>query len=305
MEFEGGKRIWAAVGLVALTLVWGTQFLVIKAGQVDLPPLMTAALRFAVLTAAAQVAVFLTRSRAPLEARLRRVSFGVTQAIAFALLYWAQGRIPSALAGVLSATTPLFVAMFAHRFVAGERLTRSRAVALILGFLGVSLIISDTRSANGAAEVIAILAILIGELASATNKVLAKHLTMTIPAPLLLRDMGLIVTVLIGLASFCFERDLPMKFTPASVLAFAYLGLVASFAASALYLILLRRYTVTAMAYLQFATAAVAAATGVLLGGEHLGTSLAVGIIAVLGGLLLLSKTGRVPAYQEKLTSPD
>lgn len=290
MAFEGRKNFWVVVGLVALALVWGTQFLVIKAGQVDLPPLLTATLRFAVLTAAAQVAVVVTHSRAPLEARLRRVSFGITQAIAFGLLYWAQGRIPSALAGVLSATTPLFVAMFAHRFVAGEQLSHARAAALILGFTGVSLIVSDTRSATGAAEAVAVLAILVGELASATNKVLAKHLTVTVPAPLLLRDMGLIVTILIGLASFYFERNLPLKFTPASVLAFAYLGLVASFAASGLYLILLRRYTVTAMSYLQFATAAVAALAGVLLGGERLSKSLILGILAVLGGLLLLSK---------------
>jgi drug/metabolite transporter (DMT)-like permease len=292
MAAEARKHArWAGVGLAALALVWGTQFLVIKRGQADLPPLMTAALRFAVLALAAQAAVLVTHARAPFGARLRRASFGVTQAVSFGLLYWAQSRIPSALAGVLSATNPLLVALLAHRFVIGERLSLARAGALALGFAGVSMIVVGTRTSNGVAETIAVAAILAGELASATNKVLAKQLVTTVPAPLLLRDMGLIVAALTGLASFCFERNLPIRFTTSSVLAFAYLGLVASFAASSLYLVLLRRYALTAMAYLQFATATVAAAAGVLLGGEHLGAALAVGVAAVIGGLFLLSKT--------------
>ncbi len=291
MDSERRKRAWAYAGLAALTLVWGTQFLVIKRGQADLPPLMTAALRFAVLTFAAQVAVLVTRSRAPIEERLRRFSFGVTQAISFGLLYWAQSRIPSALAGVLTATNPLLVALLAHRLKIGERLRFSRVGALSLGFAGVSMIAFGTRSTSGVAETVAVAAILVGELASATNKVLAKQLTTTVPAPLLLRDLGVIVALLTGFASFCLERDMPMTFSPTSVLAFSYLGLVASFAASSLYLILLRRYAVTTLAYLQFATATVAAGAGVFLGGERLGLSLTVGVATVLGGLLLLSKS--------------
>ena len=87
--------------------------------------------------------------------------------------------------------------------------------------------------------------------------------------------------------------------------AFVYLALVASFGASGLYLVLLRRYTVTAMAYLQFATAAVAAAAGVLCGREHLGSSLAAGIVAVIGGLLMLARgrTSHEPSRQEKAIS--
>jgi len=56
------------------------------------------------------------------------------------------------------------------------------------------------------------------------------------------------------------------------------------------------------MAYLQFGTATVAAATGVLLGNERLGPSLAVGVVAVLGGLILLSKTAAegIPSLQIK-----
>jgi drug/metabolite transporter (DMT)-like permease len=294
MDSEASKRFVARAGLVALALVWGTQFLIIKLGQSTLPPLTTAALRFAVLTAAAQIAVLLTGASSPIATRLQRTSFGVTLAIAFGLLYWAQEKIPSALAGVLSATTPLFVALLAHRFVVGERLTLARTNSLVLGFVGVSIIVLGTEPVAGAVGILAVLAILAGELASATNKVLAKQLTVAIPAPVLLRDTGMIVTILIGIAAFLFERNMTMEFTPQAVLAFVYLGLIASFAASGLYLILLRRYAVSALSYLQFATAAIATVTGTFIGGERISAPLAVGIIVVLAGLVLLSNTTAV-----------
>jgi len=307
MATDRRKNIWAGLGLVVLAFVWGTQFLVIKLGQINLPPLMTAALRFAILTIAAQVAVTLTGSKAPPKERLRRLSFGITQAVSFGVLYWAESRIPSAIAGVLTATSPLLAALLAHRFLAAERLTPARGAAMMLGFAGVSMIVLGTQSTGGLYESIAVVAILTGELASATNRIIAKQLTTNMPAPLMLRDMGLIVTVLIGLASISFERHLPMKFTFASVVAFAYLGLIASFAASSLYLVLLRHYTVTGMGYLQFAIATVAAVIGVIVGGEQLGISLAPGVVAVLGGLLLLSKSSAsdIPSPEINRTSKE
>ena len=186
MASDRRKNVWASLGLVVLAFVWGTQFLVIKLGQINLPPLMTAALRFAILTIAAQVAVTLTGSKAPPKERLRRLSFGMTQAVSFGVLYWAESRIPSAIAGVLTATSPLLAALLAHRFLAAERLTPARGAAMMLGFAGVSMIVLGTQSTGGLYESIAVVAILTGELASATNRIIAKQLTTNVPAPLML-----------------------------------------------------------------------------------------------------------------------
>ena len=157
-----------------------------------------------------------------------------------------------------------------------------------------SAIFYGTESTAAVPQTLAVLAILVGEFASATNKVLAKHLTVSIPIPILLRDMGMIVAVFLGIAAVLFERHLPMEFTSTGVLAFVYLGLVASFAGSGLYLILLRRYAVSALGYLQFATAAVAAVAGTAVGGERIGAPLTAGIVTVLAGIFLLTHTANV-----------
>ena len=123
-----------------------------------------------------------------------------------------------------------------HNFQQVQAYSRSRAGRALVVVAG-----------EGTVALLAVAAILLGEVAGATNKVLAKQLTADVPAPVLLRDMGLVVTVATAAASLIFERELPMKFTPAAVAAFVYLGLVASFAASGLYLVLLRRFRVSSM----------------------------------------------------------
>jgi drug/metabolite transporter (DMT)-like permease len=71
------------------------------------------------------------------------------------------------------------------------------------------------------------------------------------------------------------------------------IGLVASAAASGLYLVLLRRYRVTSMAYLQFVTPLIGVATGVLLGRERLGASGAAGAAVIVAGLVVLVRPSR------------
>ncbi len=57
------------------------------------------------------------------------------------LIPWGEQEIDSALAGVLNGAMPLFVAVLAHQFLAGERLNGPRSVGLALGFAGLVVVI--------------------------------------------------------------------------------------------------------------------------------------------------------------------
>lgn len=63
----------------------------------------------------------------------------LNSAIPFVLYAWASLRIPSSVEVVLNALTPVFGALFSWWFL-GERLTRSKAGGIVLGFAGVVLI---------------------------------------------------------------------------------------------------------------------------------------------------------------------
>jgi len=86
-----------------------------------------------------------------LVARMRRIALPGTlsawlpfvpmgllnNALPFSLLFWGQTQIPSGLAAILNATTPLFTVLIAHCATADERLNAGRVAGLTFGLAGV------------------------------------------------------------------------------------------------------------------------------------------------------------------------
>ena len=62
---ERRDALLAAGGFVALSVLWGTQFLVIREGQVAMPALLAVSLRFSLLAVAGATAARLTNAVAP------------------------------------------------------------------------------------------------------------------------------------------------------------------------------------------------------------------------------------------------
>ncbi|MBI5481727.1 MAG: EamA family transporter [Deltaproteobacteria bacterium] len=278
------------LGLTALALIWGTQYLIIRVGQESLPPLLTVALRYAILGVIAQVLVVVCRARPPRGTWPARLAFGALQALGMGLLYWAEGHVVSSVAAIVIMTEPLLVAVLAPLWIPGERPSARVVVALVCGFVGVALLIAHRppESDAGALVTVATLAVGLSAVVGALARVLCKDVVSKVPPVVILRDSGWIVTALAIAGSLAFERGRPMVFGTGAILAFAYLGVVASAAASGIYLVLLQRYRVTSLSYLQFVTALVAVATGVLLGREHLGAAGVAGVAVVVAGLAVL-----------------
>ncbi len=65
----------------------------------------------------------------------------LNNAIPFSLIAWGQAHIPSGLAAILNATTPLWTVLFAHFLADGERLTPARLLGLLAGLAGVMVLI--------------------------------------------------------------------------------------------------------------------------------------------------------------------
>jgi drug/metabolite transporter (DMT)-like permease len=277
------------VALGALALVWGTQYLVIKHGQADVPPLLTVALRFSVVAAVGGAVALLQGARAPRGLGGPRLLFAAAQALSMGALYWSETRLPTAVTALVFAMVPLFVASLAHLFIATEPLGRRTAAAMLLGFVGVVAMGGGEWSAPDlqTGALVGIAVAVGGAVCNAANKVVAKRITDRVPVAIMLRDMGAVVAVVAAGAWWLGGARAPV-FTPRAVAAFVYLGLVASAGASGLYLVLLRRFRVTGLSYLQFVSALIALVTGVALGGERFGLVAAVGVAAVLGGLWLL-----------------
>jgi drug/metabolite transporter (DMT)-like permease len=130
---------WQAKYL-ALVLIWGSSFLLMKVGLESLSAVQISALR--ILSGAAVLALLLLvrGGRLPTGARVwgHLVVCGFfLGALPFTLFALSETRISSALAGIGNAATPIATVLAALVILPGERATGRRLVAVGVGFLGV------------------------------------------------------------------------------------------------------------------------------------------------------------------------
>ena len=128
--------------LFLTALIWGWSFLFIKVAVEGMTPTAVAGARIA-LGAAVMLGHRPDARRSPCPRdrttwRHLLVMGVVFNVVPFTFLAWGEERITSALAAVLNATTPLFVALLTAIFLA-ERLRRVQLVGVVLGFVGVAI----------------------------------------------------------------------------------------------------------------------------------------------------------------------
>ena len=127
--------------LVSLSVLWGGSFFFAKIAVAELPPLTSRS------GASRSRRRSCSRSRARPAWRLpdRWGPFLVmgllNNALPFSLIFWGQTHIPSGLAAILNATTPLFTVLVAHFATADEKLTAARLAGVAAGFAGVVVMI--------------------------------------------------------------------------------------------------------------------------------------------------------------------
>jgi drug/metabolite transporter (DMT)-like permease len=130
--------------IVSLSVLWGGAFFFGKVAVAELPPLTVALGRVGIAAAILIVLMRLTGAAPPSGLAAWRpfaVMGLLNNALPFGLILWGQTHIPSGLAAILNATTPLFTVLIAHVVTVDERITPARMAGLIFGFAGVVILI--------------------------------------------------------------------------------------------------------------------------------------------------------------------
>jgi drug/metabolite transporter (DMT)-like permease len=148
--------VWAM--LVLLSLLWGGSFFFVAVAVREVPPLTLVSLRVGLGAVALWLVVLASGQPVPrgraVWAALALMGL-LNNAIPFVLFAWAQTRIPSGLASILNATTPIFTALVAGALLADERLTRTKLVGVLLGAAGATLVIGPGVLAGLGSDVVA------------------------------------------------------------------------------------------------------------------------------------------------------
>lgn len=131
-------RIRDALEMFLLSAVWGASFILIKIAGDDLPPVWVAVGRLAFGSLFLWVVLRLGHHKLPPLRLLPPliVVAVLNNAIPFCLFPWGERTVPSSIAAILNATTPIWV--FLLGLASGNsRATRHTGVGIALGFVGV------------------------------------------------------------------------------------------------------------------------------------------------------------------------
>jgi drug/metabolite transporter (DMT)-like permease len=135
------------IDFVLLAAIWGASFLLMKMGAAEFGPFVTAFLR--VFFASVLLLPLLAwRGQLPaLRSKLKPIlAVGVLNSgLPFALFAFAVLHISTGLSSILNATVPLWGAVVAWAWL-GDKLTASRTLGLVIGFVGVALLAWDKAS---------------------------------------------------------------------------------------------------------------------------------------------------------------
>jgi O-acetylserine/cysteine efflux transporter len=281
-----------------VVVIWGFNFVVIKWGVADVPPLLLGCLRFSLLFAAG--ALWVRRPRLPWR---WLIAYGMTVGVGqFAGLFCAiKFGMPAGLASVVLQSQAFFTLFFARLWL-GERWVRTQFAGLLLATGGLVLI-GVARGGN--MTMIGFVLTLFAAVSWAVSNVVVRRMArsgLTIDPVGLVVWSGLVPPLPFLLLSLWLEgasADLSalMHFSWSALAAVAYLSFAASLLGYGLWSRLLARFPANQVAPFSLLAPVVALLASALLLDEHLTTAQAIGSLLLLGGLIVTVFGARMLAF--------
>ena len=262
--------------LLVLSLLWGGSFLFNGILVRELPPFTIVTARVGLAALALWMIVRISGHAVPRRPDVWLAFFGMgvlNNIIPFSLIVWGQTHIASGLASILNATTPLFAVIVAHVLTADEKMTGSRLVGVLVGFLGVALMIGPSVLSDLGTNVLAQLAVLGGALSYSLAGIFGRRFR-TMGLPPLLPAAGQVTASALLMLPVALVVDRPWTLDMPSAEAWAALLGLALLATALAYVIFFRILATAGATNLMLVTFLIPV-SAILLGALVLGEVLA------------------------------
>ncbi len=145
MNIDSRLSIKIALALGTIYLIWGSTYLGIRLAIETIPPYLMSGFRF-VLAGVILYAWSRWRGVEPPKAihwRSAAIIGGFLLLGGNATVAWAEQRVPSGIASLIIATMPMWIVLLDWLWYKGERPTGRVVSGLLLGFLGITLLVSQ------------------------------------------------------------------------------------------------------------------------------------------------------------------
>lgn len=281
-----------------LSLIWGFSFLLIKVGTEGYAPFQVTLGRLAFGTAVLAVAMAVKRERLPRGLRTWghiAVAALLLNSLPFSLFAFSEQTIPSTLAGICNATSPLWGMALSLVALSEDRPTRRRVAGLGIGFLGVLTVLGVWQGFHGldlAGTAMALLASLsypVGWIYLRRTLAGTGHSNLSLSGAQLL-----MATVQLAVVTPLFTT-LPAHLPVVPLLAIVALGALGTGLAFLIQYGLVAEVGPTTAQMVTYFIPVIATAAGVALLGESLTWSTPIGAVIVLAGAALTQSRARTP----------
>ncbi len=306
MEKNGGipLKIKIFIAFAAIYVIWGTTYLAIRFAIETIPPFFMMGCRF---LSAGTVLYSWARFRGQAYPQFRQWKTAVIIGILLFLgghgsLAWSEQFLPSGVAALIVATTPLWMILVSYFRSPVGRIGRRVILGLALGFLGMVLIVEPTKLLGGkSVDLAGATVLLFGTISWCSGSVFSKYVNLP-KSPLLASGMMMLcggtALVLVGLLAG--EYKALASASVLSLVSLFYLVLFGSIAAFTAYIWLLNTVSPAQVSTYAFVNPIIAVFVGWFGGGEPLSLRILMATILMVAGVVAI-----VSRKSEKRRSTD
>jgi drug/metabolite transporter (DMT)-like permease len=304
---DSGTRMRWAVPLAfgCVYLFWGSTYTAIKVGTQYLPALLLTGTRF--LISGSLLLVFCRLRGLRIFYRVREMTLLAIMGILMLgvgnfTLVWSEKALPSGLAALIMAVTPLYVAVLEKLLPGGEQLHPRGIAGLVLGFVGLAVLMwpSLRHGISGqSVQALAGGALLVGAFAWAVGSLLARRARLEVDILVASGWQMLFAGIANAALSALLGDWSRAHWTRPAAWSIAYLVTFGSWVGYTAYVWLLKHVPVGKVATYAYVNPVVAVLLGLVLLGERLVPSEYAGMLLVVVAVALVT-SARVQSSEPK-----
>lgn len=290
---------WSVViAFIILYIVWGSTYFFIQMGVEHIPPFLMGALRFVIAGVLLMIWCFIKKEKL---FNIQQIKYASVTGIFLLFVgtgavIWAEKTIPSSLVAVLVASQAIWLVLFDRRNWKENFTNKSTIIGLIIGFLGVILLFSESageaiKGKGDWTNIVSLIVLIIGTISWTAGSIYSKY--HSFGSTIVNSSWQMIAAGLVFLVVSLFAgemRGFDWKAVPAaSWWAVLYLIIMGSLAGFSAYVFLLKVRPVSQVGTHVYVNPVVAVLLGVLIAGEKMSLLQVIGLTIILASVLLIN----------------
>jgi drug/metabolite transporter (DMT)-like permease len=276
-------------------LVWGSTYLAISIGVREVPPFLLAAIRFFTAGLVLFLWALARGESSPTARQWKSISLIAILifVIDYGFLFWAEQRVPSGMAAVVTAIIPALMTISEILILKTQKLTIRLATSLFIGLAGVAILMSRTLNLGGTPiDALGAIALIIASIGWAIASALLRKLPLpaskvvSSASQMLAGGFFLFIT---AAALGEFHNFHPANVSGQAWLSLLYLIIFGSIIAFTAYVWLIHHESPTKVSTYAYVNPVVAVLLGYFLAHEPLGLRTILGSALILSSIIVIT----------------